>query len=201
MQKKSHNTIDSNLWMLDDLFLFFEGTSEQPIQDVEINGQKAIRDLTKEEIQMLNEFDKKRLEKRIDLLFFPAEKQCIIIDLKDPKIGVADSMAQLDKYAEYLANFIRPEFSIDFFYTYLITDNFNRYDKPGASFRKIYGIEGFVRHSADIKSFDDDKSIANQYSEVIRYTDIYERARKRNRIYLQKLNIMDDNLYQTGSHY
>jgi hypothetical protein len=198
MQKRSHNAVDSNLWMLDDLFLFFEGTSEQPIQNIEINGQKAIRDLTIEEIQMLNEFDRKRLEKRIDLLFFPAEKQCIIIELKDPKIGVADSIAQLDKYAEYLANFIKPDFSIEFFYTYLITDNFNKYDRPGASFRKIYGIEGFVRHSADIKSFDNDMSIANQYSEVIRYTDIYERARKRNRIYLQKLNIMEDNLIHFG---
>jgi hypothetical protein len=189
MQKRSRNTIDSNLWMLDDLFLFFEGTSEQPIQDIEINGQKAIRILTEEETEMLNEFNRKRLEKRIDLLFFPAEKQCIIIELKDPKIGVADSIAQLDKYAEYLANFIEPELSIEYFYTYLITDNFNKYDRPGAAFRKIYGIEGFVRHSADIKSFDNDMSIANQYSEVIRYTDIYERARKRHKIYMQKLNI------------
>jgi hypothetical protein len=192
MQKKSHNTIDSNLWMLDELFLFFEGTSEQPLIDIEIKGKKAIRDLTEEEVEMLNKFDKKRLEKRIDLLFFPEEKQCIIIELKDPKIGIAEGVSQMDKYAQLLANFIRPEFSIKFFYTYRITDNFIKYDRPNGDFRKIYGIDGFVRHSANITSFDTEMEIANQYSEVIRYTDIYERACKRNKIFMQKLNIVEE---------
>ena len=94
----------------------------------------------------------------------------------------------MDKYAELLANFISPEFSIDHFYTYLLTDNFNKYDKPNG-YRKIYNLDGFVRNSNDIKNYDDDKIIANQYSEVIRYTDIYERAKKRNEIFFQKLNI------------
>lgn len=191
MQKKSHNAIDSNLWMFDDLFLFFEGASEQSIVDIEIKGQKVIRDLTEEEIEMLNEFDKKRLENRIDLLFFPEERQCIIIELKDPKVGIAAGVYQMDRYAQLLANFIKPEFSIEFFYTYLITDNFNKYDSPSGDFRKIYGIEGFVRHSANINNFDTGMVIANQYSEIIRYTDIYERARKRNKIFTQKLNIIE----------
>ena len=190
MQKNSHNTIDSNLWMLDDLFLFFEGTSEQSIIDIEIKGKKIIRDLTKEEKEMLNSFNRKRLDRRIDLLFFPEEKQCIIIELKDPKVDVKQGVSQMDNYAELLANFIKPEFSIEFFFTYLITDNFIKYDRPGGDFRKIYGIEGFVRHSANITSYDTGMIIANQYSEVIRYTDIYERARKRNEIYMQKLNIV-----------
>ena len=192
MQKKSHAAIDSNLWMLDDSFLFFEGTSEQPIISIEIKGQKAIRDLTEEEIKMLNEFDKKRLESRIDLLFFPEEKQCIIIELKDPKVGIMEGVSQMDRYAQLLANFIKPEFSIKFFYTYLVTDNFNRYDSPSGEFRKIYGIEGFVRYSANINSYDTGMVIANQYSEVIRYTDIYDRARKRNKIFMQKLNIREE---------
>jgi hypothetical protein len=98
----------------------------------------------------------------------------------------------MDRYAEMLANFLEPEFSIVLFYTYLITDNFNLFDKPGAAFRRIYGIEGFVRQSVDIRNYYDDTTIANQYSEVIRYTDIYERARKRNKIFMQKLNIREE---------
>jgi hypothetical protein len=192
MQKKSHTAIDSNLWMFDDSFLFFEGSSEQPIIDIEIKGGKVIRDLTEEEIKMLNEFDKKRLESRIDLLFFPEEKQCIIIELKDPKVNTMDGVSQMDRYAQLLANFIKPEFSIEFFYTYLITDNFNKYDSPSGDFRRIHGIEGFVRHSANINNFDTGMVIANQYSEVIRYTDIYDRARKRNKIFMQKLNIREE---------
>jgi hypothetical protein len=192
MPKKSHSTIDSNLWMLDDLFLYFEGISEIPIADIEIGGQKVIRDLNEEETDILNEFDRKRLERRIDLLFFPEEKQCIIIELKDPKVDMAYGVVQMDRYAKQLANFIKSDFSIDQFYTYLITDNFNKYDTPSQGFRKIYGIDGFVRHSIDIGSFDNNRTIANQYSEVIRYTDIYERAKNRNKVFFQKLNINDE---------
>jgi len=192
MAKGTYNTVDSNLWMLDDLFLFFEGRSEKSIASIEIKGQKAIRELTEEETQKLNEFEKKRMERRIDLLFFPNEKKCIIIELKDPKVDVAEGVSQMDRYAELLANFIKPEFSIEFFYTYLITDKFNTFDKPSQDFRKIYGIEGFVRHSATIRNYYTEMPIANQYSEVIRYTDIYERARSRNKIFFQKLNIDDE---------
>jgi hypothetical protein len=197
LQKNTHNSTDSNLWMLDDMFLFFEGTSEQPITNITIKGEKAIRDLTEEEIKMLEEFNKKRLERRIDLLFFPEEKQCIIIELKDPKLGTDEGVSQLDNYAQLLANFLKPEFSILFFYTYLITDNFNVFDKPDPTFRKIYGIDGFFRHSADIRDYYSDTTIANQYTEVIRYTDIYERAKKRHKIFMHKLNIAEEHKKDT----
>ena len=189
MPKKTNNTKDSNLWMLDDLFLYFEGTSEIPISEIVILGQKAIRKLNEQETKMLNEFDKKRMERRIDLLFFPEEKQCIIIELKDPKVDLANGVVQMDRYAKQLANFIKPELSIEHIYTYLITDNFNDYDHPGHGFRKIYGIEGFVRPSSDISSYEGERKIADQYAEVIRYTDIYKRAKNRHKIYMEKLNI------------
>ncbi|MDR1963679.1 MAG: ATP-binding protein [Planctomycetaceae bacterium] len=194
LPRKSNNSIDSNLWLLDDQFLYFEGTSEVAIEDIKINGNKIIRKLTKEEQKLLNEFNKKRLSNRIDLLFFPAEKKCIIIELKDPKAGLDENVFQMDKYVQLLANFVKPEFSIESFFTYLITDNFNKYDKPGNGYRKSYGIEGFVRNSADVKSYDNDNCIANQYSEVIRYTDIYRRANKRNQIFFEKINITDFSL-------
>jgi len=199
MTKGSQNTIDSNLWMLDDLFLYFEGVSEVSIFDIEIRGARAIRKLTKNEIAMLNEFDRKRLEKRIDLLFFPEEKKCIIIELKDPKLDLTNGVTQMDRYAILLANFLKPELCIDQFFTFLITDNINKYDNPGNGYRKMYGMDGFIRNSIDIQSFDDNRTLANQYSEVIRYTDIYERARKRNKIYLQKLNITDETKTGTKS--
>ncbi|MDR1269951.1 MAG: ATP-binding protein, partial [Planctomycetaceae bacterium] len=186
---KTSNSIDSNLWLLDDLFLYFEGISEIAIEDIAIKGKKIIRNLTNEEKRLLNEFNKKRLRKRIDLLFFPEEKKCVIIEIKDPKVGLNENVQQMDKYAELIANFVDQEFFIENFYTYLITDSFNKYDKPGNGYRKMYGIEGFVRNSADIKSYENDAVIANQYSEVIRYKDIYSRAKKRNQIFFEKLDI------------
>ncbi|MDR1383604.1 MAG: ATP-binding protein [Planctomycetaceae bacterium] len=189
LPKNSVNSTESNLWLIDDQFLYFDGQSEVSIEDIEIKGNKIIRDLTEEEKEMLNEFNKKRLQNRIDLLFFPEEKKCIIIELKDPKVGLNDNVFQMDRYVQYIANFVKPEFSIEDFYTYLITDQFNKYDKPTNGYRKIYGIDGFVRNSVDVKSYDNDNPIANQYSEVIRYTDIYKRANKRNKIFFEKMNL------------
>ncbi|MDR1923265.1 MAG: ATP-binding protein [Planctomycetaceae bacterium] len=188
LPKKSNNSIDANLWLLDDQFLYFEGTSEVAIEDIKIKGNKIIRELTDEEKKLLNEFNRKRLSNRIDLLFFPAERKCIIIELKDPNVGLDENVFQMDRYVQLIANFVKPEFAIESFFTYLITDNFNKYDKPGNGYRKSYGIEGFIRNSADVKNYDNDISIANQYSEVIRYTDIYKRANKRNQIFFDKIN-------------
>ena len=182
------NSTDSNLWLLDEMFLYFDGVSEKSIANIELNGIKIIRDLSEEEKEQLNAFHSKRLDRRVDLLFFPEEKKCVIIELKDPKIGITENVQQMDKYAELLANFTKPEYKPDIFYTYLITDNFNKYDKP-TGYKKIYGIEGFVRNSIDIKNYDNDIAIANQYSEIIRYSDIYKRAGMRNRIFFEKLNI------------
>jgi len=188
LPKGESNIIDSNLWLFDELFLYFDGASEASISDVTINGKRIIRDLTAEESAQLEEFNKKRMKQRIDMLFFPEEKKCVIIELKDPKIGVTENVFQMDRYVTLLANFIKPEFSIENFFTYLVTDNFNKYDKPGTGYRKMYGIDGFVRTSADVKDYESDLTIANQYSEVIRYTDIYERAHKRNKIFFNKMN-------------
>jgi hypothetical protein len=71
--------------------------------------------LSEEKKLQLNEFNNKRLNKRIDLLFFPEEKKCIIIELKDPKMGVNENAVQMDKYAALLTNFVKSEFSIEHF--------------------------------------------------------------------------------------
>lgn len=188
LPKKSNNNTDSNLWLLDDLFLYFEGASEIAIEDIAIGGNKIIRALSAEEQRQVNEFNQRRLRQRIDLLFFPGEKKCVIIELKDPKEKVSENLYQMDRYAQLIANFVKPEYAIEQFYTFLITDNFNKFDQPGNGYRKMYGIDGFVRSSAEIKSYENDATIADQYSEVIRYTDIYERARKRNKIFFEKLS-------------
>ncbi|MDR0908404.1 MAG: hypothetical protein LBM77_01435 [Spirochaetaceae bacterium] len=189
LPKGTLNTIESNMWLLDDSFLYYEGSSETKIEDITISGEKIIRDLTKEEKEQLNAFNHKRLEDRIDLLFFPSEHQCIIIELKDPKIRLDENALQMDRYAQLLANFVKEKYAIKHFFTYLITDNFNIYDKPSSDFRKIYGIEGFVRRNSDITSYTTNETIASLYSEVIRFTDIYERAKNRNKIYFKKMGI------------
>lgn len=188
-KKHTNNPQESNMWLFDDQFLYFDGISETQIKDITLNNIKIIReDLTDDDLKLLNEFDNKRLEKRIDLLFFPSESKCIIIELKSPNIGIPQNLAQMDEYVKLIANYIKPEYKIEQFYTYLITDNFNKVDYP-TGYKKMYGLNGFYRKSIDVPNIDNGTTIANQYSEVIEYSDIYKRASKRNNIFFKKLNI------------
>ena len=188
-KKHTNNPQESNMWVFDDQFLYFDGISETQIKDITLNNIKIIReDLTEEELKLLNEFNNKRLERRIDLLFFPSEAKCIIIELKSPNIGISQNLAQMDEYVKLIANYIKPEYKIEQFYTYLITDNFNKIDYP-TGYKKMYGLNGFYRKSIDVPNIDNGTTIANQYSEVIEYSDIYKRASKRNDIFFEKLGI------------
>ena len=188
-KKHTNNPQESNMWLFDDQFLYFDGISETQIKDITLNNIKIIReDLTDDDLKLLNEFNNKRLERRIDLLFFPSESKCIIIELKSPNIGIPQNLAQMDEYVKLIANYIKPEYKIEQFYTYLITDNFNKVDYP-TGYKKMYGLNGFYRKSIDVPNIDNGTTIANQYSEVIEYSDIYKRASKRNNIFFEKLGI------------
>jgi hypothetical protein len=46
-------------------------------------------------------------------LFFPEERQCVIIELKDPKVGLSENAHQMDKYAELIANFVGSDFPVE----------------------------------------------------------------------------------------
>lgn len=188
-KKNTNIAQQSNIWLFDDQFLYFDGVSEIKLENITINNNKIIReDLTKEELELLNEFNTKRLDKRIDLLFFPSESKCIIIELKSPNKGLDVNIGQMDNYVKLIANYIKPEYKIEQFYTFLITDNFNKTDYP-SGYKKIYGLDGFYRTSIDVPNFENGITIANQYSEIIKYTDIYKRAKNRNNIFFEKLNI------------
>jgi hypothetical protein len=190
LQKHTDTSPDSNLWLLDDSFLYFEGTSEKKLQEIVWKNQKILRELNEEEERKVNAFNQRRLEKRIDLLLFPDERECVIIELKDPKVGVGKNASQTDEYVKWIANYIRPEFRIERFYTYLVTDNFDDDDFP-LGYRKMYGLNGFVRPSMPIPKFRNGEEIASLYSEIISYTDIYERAARRHKIFAKKIGIQE----------
>jgi hypothetical protein len=74
LPRKTDNSIDSNLCLLDELFLYFDGTSEQSISDIKINGSKIIRVLSKEEEKQLNEFKKKTKQAHRSVIFSGRKK-------------------------------------------------------------------------------------------------------------------------------
>lgn len=92
--KKSEDPLNSNLWIINEDYIHYEGISETEIEKLKLNGEFIIRDdLTNEEKASLNDF-RKQLKKRPDILLFPRERKCVIIELKSLSVDITTYITQ-----------------------------------------------------------------------------------------------------------
>jgi hypothetical protein len=185
--------LDSDLWLIDDQYTYFKGCSEHSLNSVVIDGKPLLkRELTEEEegYKIRNQLDKRQDigERRPDVLIFPEEGKCIIIEFKAPHVEVSHHLDQINRYAMLINNLSSESFNIHTFYGYLIGENIDyKYIEEADStfkeapnlkylFRPAYNVPGrFNRPSGDL------------YTEIIKYSDILKRAQLRNKIFTDKL--------------
>lgn len=116
-KKHTTNTYDSNLWILNEDFIHFQGVSESELRNAEYGGEKIIReDLTAEEIAKLKSYNRDQLAKRTDILLFPQEHKCIIIELKSTEADVTKYLLQIVDYAGLIRQYTKEKFEITNFY-------------------------------------------------------------------------------------
>jgi type I site-specific restriction endonuclease len=163
--------------------------SEGLLGQIKCDGSKILKEnLSAEE----NEYRKKqggdaRL-RRTDILLFPAEAKCIIIELKAPDANVSDHLNQINRYASLINNLSIDTLKFNTFYGYLVGESIdaddiidNDSDFMNASnlgyifrpYKRIVGKFGRVDGSL--------------YTEIIKYSTLLERAKLRNKIFIDKL--------------
>ncbi len=131
--QKSTNTYGSDLWILNEEFIYFKGNSEYKLKDLEINGYKVFKTkFEEEEERYLKSLGQNRLEKRPDVLLFPEENKCIIIEFKSPNVNASDHLNQINKYASFIRNYTDEKFEIKTFYGYLIGEGIESNDVQGS---------------------------------------------------------------------
>lgn len=188
----SKDTGNSDLWMLNEDFLHFKGVSECCLNQIEIEGQKLFkRNITEEEEKYLTSLGEDRRIKRPDILLFPTEHKCIIIELKTPNTNLSLHLDQIKKYAYFLRNFTREDIVIDKFYGYLVGEALESRDVRSAdgNFKEDpkFGYM-FLPYTPII--YEDDtsgKSDGSLYMEILTYSVILERAKLRNKAFTEKL--------------
>jgi hypothetical protein len=112
-QKGSTNTENSDLWIINEDFIYFKGSSEKQLSQLEIDGQKVFKDkFTEEEERYLTSLSENRKIKRPDVLLFPEEGKCIIIEFKAPHVNASDHLTQIDRYANLIRNYTEDKFQI-----------------------------------------------------------------------------------------
>ncbi|MGS4345782.1 hypothetical protein ACKUSY_09370 [Myroides odoratus] len=188
-QKGSTNTESSDLWIINEDFIYFKGSSEKQLSKLEIDGEKVFKSqFSEEEERYLNSLGENRKIKRPDVLLFPEEGKCIIIEFKAPHVNASDHLTQIDKYANLILNYTHDKYQIKTFYGYLLGENIEPRDVLGTvgRYEHSYQFDYLYRPSENVIGFDG-RTNGSIYTEVIKYSTLLERAKQRNKIFIDKL--------------
>ena len=188
-QQSTDNPELSDLWLINEDFIYFKGFSERKLDKIEIEGDLLFnKKFSKEEQRYLNSLGERRLTKRPDILLFPDEGKCIIIEFKAPDTNVSEHLTQIDFYANLIRNYTNDNFQITTFYGYLIGESIEDRDVRGrvSRFEHSYHLDYWFRPSENVNGFDN-RSNGSIYTEVIKYSTLLERAKLRNKIFINKL--------------
>lgn len=189
--QKSTNTYGSDLWILNEEFIYFKGHSEFLLKDLEIDGKRVFKDkFNLEEERYLNSLGENRIEKRPDVLLFPEEGKCIIIEFKAPKVNASEHLNQINKYASFIRNYTTDDFKIKTFYGYLIGEGIEPRDILGSvsTFEYSYHFDYLFSPAQKVIGFDENEN-GSIYTEVLKYSSLLKRAELRNRIFIEKLGL------------
>lgn len=188
-QQGSNDAESSDLWLLNEDFIYFKGNSESRLVDMEINGKKIFKnEFNNEEEEYIKSLGENRSFKRPDILLFPEEGKCIIIELKRPDENVANHLTQINLYASLIRNHTIDSVEILAFYGYLIGESIEPRDVMGrvSNFEVSYELGYLFRPSEKVQHFNGGKN-GSLYTEVLKYSTLLEKARRRNKIFLDKI--------------
>lgn len=192
-QQGTMDTSSSDLWLINEEYLYYRGSSEKVFKDIELDGKKIFnKDFTEEECRYLNSLGERRLSKRPDVLLFPEEGKCIIIEFKAPEVNVSDHLTQIDFYANLLLNYTNPVYRINQFYGYLIGEAIEDRDVRGrvSRFERSEHFDFWFRPSEKVVGFDGHAD-GSLYTEIIKFSSLLARAKVRNNMFIKKLEVQE----------
>ena len=185
----SDNPLDSNLWMINDDFIHYKGISESELRNIKVENELFFReDLTKEELEELTAYNRDKLGNRPDILLFPKEHKCIIIELKSMDADVSKFVSQVSQYAGLIRQYAKDRFEITTFYAYLIGESFtlNEVKRANPFFKKAYYFDYLFCPNYPVDGGENRRD-GEMYIEVIKYSTLLERAVFRNKIFTNKI--------------
>lgn len=191
-QQHSTDTSNSDLWLIDDQYIYFQGCSEKDFNHIEIGNERLIKpdeELTEEQLLYKTRNGRKDIgDRRPDILLYPAEGKCIIIEFKAPDVNVSEHLMQINRYAMMIRNLSADRFNIVSFYGYLIGEDINYDDiqENDSSFKNSPTLDYIFRPSYEVTG-KFGREHGYLYTEIIKYSDILKRASARNKIFIEKL--------------
>ena len=122
--------------------------------------------------------------KRPDIALFSKEGSAIIVEFKAPGVSMDDHIGDLSEYAHLLAAKSRGK--LKKFYGYLIGDTVNQYRLNGWT---PFPVGSGWFQSGALLDPDTRQQLGETYFEILQYSDVIDRAKKRIGVYQNKLNL------------
>lgn len=190
-QQSSVQNNDSDLWLINEDFIYFKGCSDLCLSKVKINDKSLLKEhLTPEEEKYKTKLGIDESRKKPDVLLFPSEGKCIILEFKNPKVNISECLNEINKYAGLIHNLSDSSFNFNTYYGYLIgetidPDDIRDFDsdfKEAPQFNYMYRPYKLVAGKFD-------RQDGGIYTEIISYKALLARAKQRNKIFIDKLNL------------
>lgn len=191
-QQTSDRPDQSDLWLFNEEFVYYSGSSNTQLQNLKYKGEKIMESpLSVEKEEYRKSLGEDRLQKRPDILLFPNEGKCIIIEFKNPNENVSDHLNQINKYASWLRNLTKDKFAVNTFFGYLIGQNIEPRDvrSADADFKHSEHFDYLFRPAKTVAGYFE-RADGSIYTEVLKYSTLLERASARNKIFLEKLGVI-----------
>ncbi|GHT38600.1 hypothetical protein AGMMS49965_02480 [Bacteroidia bacterium] len=196
-QQSSNSPEESDLWLINEEFIYFKGTSESMLQNLKYEDDFILkRENSELQEDKLSEEEKAYClktggndeQRRTDILLFPKEGKCIIIELKAPDVDVSKHLNQINRYASLINNLSKNKYKFNTYYGYLIGENvdINAIEDNDTDFISAHNLNYIFRPYKRIAG-KFGKNNGSLYTEVIKYSTLLERAKLRNKIFIDKL--------------
>ncbi len=191
-KQSSSDISSSDLWLINEDFIYFSGASDKKLSTITINNEPLLKSdelLSSEEKDYKYGLGIDEGNKKPDILLFPDEGKCILIEFKNPNKNAAEHLTEISNYASLILNLSQDKFKIDTFYGYLIGENIStkQVQAHDSDFKISSQFEYLFRPSKTVLGFN--RPHGDLYMEVINYSTLLKRAKVRNKVFIDKLNL------------
>lgn len=188
-KQSSDNAEESDLWLVNEDFIYFKGASESKLGKILLDDKTIIKDeLSKEEKEYRLKQEGDAKQNRPDILLFPKEGKCIIIEFKSLNTNISEHLSQINRYASLINNLSKDTYNFTTYYGYLIGENIDTDDiqDNDSDFISAHQLDFIFRpYKRIVGKFG--KNDGSLYTEIIKYSILLERALIRNKIFIDKI--------------
>lgn len=188
MRKDSTEAADHDIWLLSEEYQYYDYiASDMPLANIKWNDDANVFESDIDDA--LGEVLAKRATdnggKRPDIAIFTKEGSVIIVEFKAPGVSTDEHIGDLSEYAQLLA--AKSGGRLKKFYGYLIGDTVNTLRLSG-NWTKFPTGKGLFQSSALLDP-DTRLPLGETYFEILHFSDVIDRAKKRIGVYQDKLKL------------